>query len=119
MADVIQRGDSPPGQVVRAQRVLESGVGRPRVYQKAVADLADVPKPLDSRGIESQKRGSVEPDVVPEGIADDFGRGEGGSSGRGGRGGVSGQGRTGRNRRCANYSIGVLRLAAVFFTYAP
>ena len=58
--------------VVGTQRVLESGVSRPRIDQKAVTDLADVAKTLNGGSVECEERGSVEPDVIPERVADDF-----------------------------------------------
>jgi len=72
LANFVESGDGSPGQVVRAESVLEPGVSGAGVHQVAVADLTDVPEALNCGCVEGAEGGSVEPDVVPEGIADDF-----------------------------------------------
>jgi hypothetical protein len=81
---LFQRRERAPGQMIGAERVLETAVSGAGVDQEGVAHLTDIPKTLDGGGIESQESGVVYPDVVPEGVADDF---------RGGKGGRGGQGR--------------------------
>jgi hypothetical protein len=39
-----------------------------------MTDLANVAKALDGRRVEGKQGRLIDPDVVPEGIADDFGR---------------------------------------------
>src|SRR5918995_6079854 len=67
--------------MVGTQCVLEPGVSRPGINQKAVTNLADVAETLNGGGVECQERGRVEPDIVPEWIPDDVGE-----VGKGGRG---------------------------------
>src|SRR5689334_22408517 len=63
--------------MVRAESVLETGVCGARVDQKTVADLPDVPETLHGGRIECQEGGTVDADVVPERIANDFSRTDG------------------------------------------
>ncbi len=72
LAALLQRRERFPGQVVGAERVLEAGMGGARVDEEGVAELADVTEALDRRCVERRDGGAVEPDVVPERIADDF-----------------------------------------------
>jgi hypothetical protein len=66
--------EGPPGQVVRAQTVLESAVGGARIDEKRVPQLADVPEALDRRRVDHRQGVRLEADVVPERVADDFER---------------------------------------------
>src|SRR5690349_17697299 len=99
--------------MVRAESVLETGVCGARVDQEAVADLPDVPQTLHGGRIESQEGGTVNADVVPERIANDFSR----TDGRSGRE-ASRVGRIGirtadgcRSRSCRTAPSGSCRLA--------
>src|SRR5579884_1717896 len=47
---------------------------RSRVDEEREAELAHVPEPLERRRIDQLGGESVEPDVVPEGVTDDFDR---------------------------------------------
>jgi hypothetical protein len=58
--------------MVGTERVLEARVSRSGVDEKTVTDLADVAKTLNGGGVECEERGSVEPDVVPQWVADDL-----------------------------------------------
>ena len=82
LAQLLQRREGPPGQVIGAERVLEAAVGGAGVDQEGVPDLADVAEALNGGGVEREQRGAVDPDVVPERVADDFGRRQVGSGGR-------------------------------------
>jgi hypothetical protein len=65
--------------MVGTQRVLEARVSRSGIDEKTVTDLADITKTLNGRGVECEERGPVEPDVVPQRVADDVGNvGKGG-----------------------------------------
>jgi hypothetical protein len=61
--------------VISAERVLEATVGGAGVDQECVTDLADVAEALNGGSVECQKRGTVDTNVVPQGIADYFGSG--------------------------------------------
>ena len=68
----LQRGERASSQVVRAERVLETGVGGAGIDEKGVPYLAHIAQPLDGGGIEEKNGGPVEPNVVPERITDNF-----------------------------------------------
>jgi hypothetical protein len=55
--------------------VLEAAVGGSGVNQEGVPDLADIAEALNRGGIERKQRGAINPNVVPERVADDFGGG--------------------------------------------
>ena len=84
LAQLVEGCDCATSKVVRAQSMLESGMGCSRIYQEAVPDLANVAKALNGRCVEGEQGGPVEPNVVPKRIADDFGVG-GAARQRGGR----------------------------------
>src|SRR5262249_820863 len=69
---LLEGGESPTRQVVRAEGVLEPGVGGAGVDEEGVADLANVPQPLDGCGVQREKRRMVEANVVPERISDNL-----------------------------------------------
>ena len=75
LAHLLQRRESPPGQMKGAESVLEAAVGGAGVDQECVPDLADVAEALNRGRVEGEKGRAIDPDVVPEGIADDFGGG--------------------------------------------
>ena len=83
VAQLLQRREGPPGQMKGAEGVLEAAVGGAGVDQECVTDLADVAKALNGGRVERKQGGVVDPDVVPERIADDLG-GSGGAA-EGGR----------------------------------
>jgi hypothetical protein len=58
--------------MVGPERVLEARVSRSGIDEKTVTNLADVAQTLNGGGVECEERGSVEPDVVPEWVADNF-----------------------------------------------
>ena len=62
----------PPGEVVRAERVLEPGVGGAGIDEEGVTELPDVAEALERRRVQGLERRRVEPDVVPERVADDL-----------------------------------------------
>src|SRR2546426_91313 len=74
MADVMeQRGEldlqllgHTAGKMVRTQRVLKPGVCGPRVNEKCVTELPDVPQTLERRRVDDRERLRLEADVVPE-----------------------------------------------------
>jgi len=67
-----QLGEDASRQMICAERVLEAAVGGAGVDEEGVAELADVTEPLHGRGVDHRERFGVEPDVVPERVADDF-----------------------------------------------
>src|SRR2546427_9125252 len=74
MADVMeQRGEldlqllgHTAGKMVRTQCVLKPGVCGPRVNEKCVTELPDVPQTLERRRVDDRERLRLEGDVVPE-----------------------------------------------------
>jgi hypothetical protein len=62
--------------MIRAERVLEPRMSSSWIDQKAVTDLTYVPEALNGRCVQREERGTIETDVVPEGISDNlsFGR---------------------------------------------
>jgi len=63
------------GQMVRTQSVLEARVGGARVDEKRVSQLAHVAQALNGGRIHDGERLGLEPDVVPQRVADDLERG--------------------------------------------
>jgi hypothetical protein len=53
--------------------MLKPGVGSSRINQETVSDLTDVSEALYGGSVQRQEGGSVDPNIVPEGIADYFG----------------------------------------------
>ena len=72
LAALLQARQRPPGQVIRAEGVLESGVRGAGIDQERMPHLADVAEPLDRRRVQRQQRGAIQADVVPEGVANDL-----------------------------------------------
>ena len=72
LAPLLQARQRASREVVGAERVLEPGVGRAGIDQEGVTDLADVSESLHRSGVQREQRRPVEPDVVPEGVADDL-----------------------------------------------
>ncbi len=72
LADLLQRRERTPGQMERAERMLEAAVSGARVDQECVTDLTDIAEALHRGSVERQERGPVDPDVVPERVADDL-----------------------------------------------
>ena len=68
----LEQAQRPPGQMVRPKGVLEARVRRARVHEKGQAELSNVPEALKGRGIDQLERQRVEPDVVPQRIANDL-----------------------------------------------
>src|SRR2546428_12793148 len=74
MADVMeQRGEldlqllgHTAGKMVRTQRVLKPGVCGPRVNEKCVTELPDVPQTLERRRVDDRERLPPEAGGVPE-----------------------------------------------------
>ena len=64
--------------MIGAERVLEAGVGGAGIDKEGVAELPDIAKPLDGGRIQYLQRRTVQPDVVPQRVADDL---ESGSQG--------------------------------------
>ena len=71
LAPFLERRERPAGEVIRPERMLEAGVRGTGIDEEGVAELANVAE-LYGGGIEREERNPVEPDVVPERIADDF-----------------------------------------------
>jgi hypothetical protein len=69
---LLEQGQGTTGEVIGAKRVLEPGVSGARVHQEREAELAYVAQPLERWRVDQLGRQGVEPDVVPERIADDF-----------------------------------------------
>ena len=72
LASLLERGERALGQVIGAECVLESGVGRTGVNEEGMSDLSHVAEPLDGRGVQGEQRRPVEPDVVPQWISNDL-----------------------------------------------
>ena len=75
LAQLVEGGQRSPRQVIGAECVLETGVGGAGVDQEGMAELADVAEALNRGRVESKQRRVVDPDVVPERVADDLGCG--------------------------------------------
>ena len=58
-------------QVIDPDRVVESGVCRTGIDQVRESELFDIPLPLERCGVDDTNRRGVEPNRVPEGVADD------------------------------------------------
>jgi len=56
----------------RAQGVLEPGVSRARVHEEGMSELAYVAQPLQRGRIHDGEGFGIEPDVVPQRVADDL-----------------------------------------------
>ena len=67
-----ERGQRRLGEVIRAEGVLEAGVGGAGIDEEGVAELAHVAKALDGGRIEHAQRRTVQPDVVPQRVANDL-----------------------------------------------
>ena len=72
LAVLVEQRERAPREMVGAERVLEPRVGRPGIDEKRVPQLPDVAQALDGGCVEELERLRLEPDVVPERIADDF-----------------------------------------------
>src|SRR3989442_1204545 len=59
-------------EVVRAERVLEAAMRGAGIDEERVPQLTDVTQPLDGGGVDHGQRFGIEPDVVPERVADDL-----------------------------------------------
>ena len=62
--------------MIRAERMLEAGVGGAGIDQEGVADLADVAEALNGAECRGRAARAVDPDVVPQRVADDLGGGK-------------------------------------------
>ena len=82
LAALIQRCEREAREVIRAQRMLESGMGGAGIDEEGMAELADVAKPLHRCGVQHGQRRRVEADVVPERVANDLEVARGQSSSR-------------------------------------
>ena len=69
---LLEQRERPAGEVVRPERVLEPRVGRARVDEKRQPELPNVAQPLERRRIDQLEAERIEPDVVPERVADDL-----------------------------------------------
>jgi hypothetical protein len=58
--------------VVGAERVLEAGVGGAGIDEEGVAELPNIAEPLDGGRVQDLQRRSVQPDVVPQRVANDL-----------------------------------------------
>jgi hypothetical protein len=67
-----EQRERAPREVIRAKRVLESGVCRPGINEVGEPELPNVSKPLKGGGVDEAKGDVIDADVVPEGIADDI-----------------------------------------------
>ena len=70
-AAVPQVGQRAPGQMIRAQRVLEPRMRRARIHEVRQAQLSHVTQALHDGRIEQSLGDRVNPDVVPEWVADE------------------------------------------------
>jgi len=64
--------ESPAGEVVRPQRVLESGMRCAGVNEIRPAQLANVAQALKDFGVDEPKRELIDADVVPDRVAQDL-----------------------------------------------
>ena len=82
VADVVQQRRQPdiailgypPGEMIRAERMLEPRVCRAGINEKCMPELPHVPQALKRRGIDNGQSLGLEADVVPEGVANDLKR---------------------------------------------
>ncbi len=72
LAALLERRQGAARQMIRAERMLEPGVGGAGIDEEGEADLADVAQALERRRVEREQRRPVQADVVPEGVADDL-----------------------------------------------
>ncbi len=70
LAPLRQRRQRPPGEMVRPQRMLKTGMGGAWIHQERMPQLPHIPKPLHRRRVQHRQRGLVQPDVVPQRVAD-------------------------------------------------
>ncbi len=68
---VLEQREHAARQVVRAEGVLEARVRRAGVDQEGQPELPNVSEPLECRCVDQLEGERIEPDVVPERIADD------------------------------------------------
>ena len=69
---LLEQRQRAPREVVRSERVLEPRVCRAGVDEEREPELADVAQPLEGRRVDQLEAERIEPDVVPERVADDF-----------------------------------------------
>jgi hypothetical protein len=69
---LLEQGQRSARKVIGSQGVLEPGVSRARVDQEGESQLADVPEALKGRRIDQLEAERIEPNVVPEWVANDF-----------------------------------------------
>ena len=69
---VLQGIEHAAGEVIGAERVLEAAMRGARVHQERMAQLPHVAQSLYGGGVDHGERFGVEPDVVPERVADDL-----------------------------------------------
>ena len=67
-----QRRDGAPRQMVSAERMLEPAVGGAGIDEESVPELPDVAQPLEGGRVDHPQGGGLEPDVLPEQVADDL-----------------------------------------------
>src|SRR5258708_24393840 len=70
----LQLRQRPSRQVVGAERVLEASMRGAGIDEEGVAQLAHVTQALDGGRIDQLQRVALDPDVVPQEVADDFER---------------------------------------------
>jgi hypothetical protein len=72
IAALLQQRERAPRQVIRAERVLKTRMAGARIHQERQPELPHIPQPLERGRVDQSKRKRINPDVIPEWIADDF-----------------------------------------------
>ena len=67
-----EQGQRTAGQMVRAQCVLEARMGRAGVHEVRQPQLTHVAQSLHDTGVDQPHREVIDPDVVPQRVADDL-----------------------------------------------
>ena len=72
LSPLAQQRDRAAREVIRAQRVLEARMRRAGIDQVSKAELSHIAQALEVAGVHELHRERVNPDVVPEGVANDL-----------------------------------------------
>ena len=68
---LLEQAEHAAGEVVRAEGVLEPRVRRAGIDEEGEPELPNVAEPLEGRRVDQLEGERIEPDVVPERVADD------------------------------------------------
>src|SRR5687767_752797 len=77
LAALGQEGEGAPGEMIRAERVLEARVSGTGIDEVGEPELANVAQPLERGRVDEANGDVIDADVVPERVADDGHEGQG------------------------------------------